>query len=206
MKILNDESKFSTYNLYFYKEEEQKVISVKNWRKSYWFGDHAQAVQTCGKFITDRKTGKKIKIPTDYVMPYKWEPEILKLKERIENLYGVEFNSCLVGKFDSPKDKIGFHSDACENIGEDPYIGSVSFGKERNFMLKKHRKYCDNKFGESCTVSLGHGTLLVMRENANLKYLHAVPPDPNCSKDNYRINLTFRSYKYHQDEMAFVPK
>jgi hypothetical protein len=40
-----------------------------------------------------------------------------------------------------------------------------------------------------------------MRQNADRKYLHMVPPDKDCSPDNFRINLTFRNYTYDQEEI-----
>ena len=185
--------------MYFYDSNKKEVISTQNHRKSYWFGEHAQAVQTSNKIVIDRNTGEEMHVPTDYVLPHKFPPEILELKERIEKEYGVIFNSCLVGKFDSPKDKIGFHSDSSTSLGEDPHIGSVSFGKTRDFKLK--RKGTDSS--EKVTVTLKHGDLVVMKDGSNKNYLHAVPPDKTCSEENCRINLTFRYYTYSDDEKQF---
>ena len=141
--LLNDVTKFQTHNLYFYNTETNNIKVNKSWRKSYWFGDYAQSVQSTDTVATNTITGEKISIPTDFVKPYPFPPEILTLKNRIEKEYNVEFNSCLVGKFDSPSNKIGFHSDASNSMGDDPYIGSVSFGKTRKFILKKQSKFCD---------------------------------------------------------------
>lgn len=199
--LLNDDTKFKSYKLYFYDHDKDEITSVKNHRQSYWFGDYAQAVQTAGKMVTSRRTGKKIHVPTDFVEAHVFPPEILALKERIEKEYGVQFNSCLVGRYSSPRDKIGFHTDASANMGDDPHIGSVSFGRARRFDLKKQDRYCRRGEKEEVSVVLTHGSLVVMRDGANLKYLHAVPPDPKCSEEDCRINLTFRNYKYHPDEM-----
>jgi alkylated DNA repair dioxygenase AlkB len=64
---------------------------------------------------------------------------MLQLKMKIEQEFAVQFNSCLVGKFNAPDNKIGFHSDASPNMGEDPYIASVSLSKSRNFVLIKQK-------------------------------------------------------------------
>ncbi len=201
--LLNDDEKFKYYNLYFYDGKKKEIVSTKNHRRSYWFGDHAQAVQTSNKIVVDQETGEEIHVPTDYVLPCQFPSEIRALKEKIEKEYNVKFNSCLVGKFESSKDKIGFHSDASTSMGEDPQIGSVSFGKSRNFKLKrKSGKGEPSK--ESITVTLDHGDVVVMRNGGNKNYLHAVPPDKDCSVKDCRINLTFRYYIYSDDEKQFV--
>lgn len=202
LKILNDDNKFKYYNLYFYNQKTKKIDAVKNHRKSYWFGDYAQSVQRTRNVI-DKDTGKKIEMPCDYVKAYKFPKEIFELKNRIEKLYNIKFNSCLVGKYDSPKDKIGFHSDSSTGLGINPFIGSVSFNNPREFRLKKKREYCRENEVENVNVVLNHGTLLVMRDNANVKYLHSVPVDKTCSKEHYRINLTFRLYKYSEEEKKY---
>ena len=194
LKILNDEEKFKKYNLYFRnRSDKRKIVTVPSWRKSYWFGDYPQAVQTCGSDV-----------PTDLVENYPFHPKILELKQRLEKEFGLSFNSCLVGKFDSPNDKIGFHSDASKSMGEDPYIASVSFGKARQFKLKKQKQHVEGYTTEQKTVLLKHVTVLIMKKDANRKYLHAVPKDRNCNEKMFRINLTFRNYKYHPEEIKYT--
>lgn len=206
VQLLNDDQKLQKYKLYWWNEPDQKVTESTNWRKSFWFGKHAQAVQATGRYVQNKK-GEKIEIPTDFVMPFEFPDEILNLKTRIEKDFDVDFNSCLVGKFDTPMDKIGYHSDSSNSMGPDPYIGSVSFGAPRKFRLKIQSKYCKNdKDREIVEILLEEGDLLVMRKNANMKYLHAVPRDPKCNKDNFRINLTFRNYTYDPQEVVYVAK
>jgi alkylated DNA repair dioxygenase AlkB len=121
---------------------------------------------------------------------------MLTLKERIEKEFNVKFNSCLVGKFDSPQNKIGFHSDASSSLGPDPHIASISFGAARKFKIK-HKTNKNDKVD----MLLENGDLVIMKDGANLNYKHMVPGDPKCSETNYRINLTFRFYTYDEVEM-----
>ena len=118
----------------------------------------------------------------------------------------MKFNSCLVGLFDSSKDKIGFHSDASDAMGSDPQIASVSFGRPRLFKMKKQREYVTDGNEERIEMILNHGTLVIMKDGANAKYLHAVMKDPECNENNVRLNLTFRNYDYHPDEMKIMAK
>lgn len=193
---LNDDLKFKKQKLYFYDHDQDEIVERKGWRSSHWFGDYAQASQSCQNYVTN-KAGQTVKIPTDFVEAYPFKPSILQLKERIEEEFTVQFNSCLVGKFDAPDNKIGFHSDASPNMGEDPYIASVSFGKSRNFILKKQKNYGKEKI----TIVLEHGDLLLMRKDVNRKYLHMVPADKDCNSENFRINITFRNYTYDKEEI-----
>ncbi len=193
INLLNRDDMFSMYKLYFYDKNDDMIYSVPNHRKSYWLGDFAQSVQSPNNHV--RINNKNILIPTDYVRPYQMPQEILDLKNKIENEFQCTFNSCLVGKYDSPKDKIGFHSDASVNLGTDPQIASVSLGHSRDFFIKSKDKK------ELKKTTLKNGDLLIMKNGANLNYLHSVPNDKTCNQENFRINLTFRNYTYHPEEM-----
>lgn len=187
LKLLNRKDRFKKHVLYFNKEGTIKEIP--SWRASYWFGDYAQAVQEC-----------ESSIPTDFALPYKFPEFLVKIKEKIENKYSVSFNSCLVGLFNSPKDKIGFHSDASWGMGRDPHIASLSLGRRRKFKLKHMRNR------KITNIYLEHGSLLVMKEGGNTNYKHMVPPDEGCNEENIRINLTFRLYRYHKKEKEIKAK
>lgn len=200
LHIVNDNDKFRNHHLYFYDKKNKEIKIYKNHRKSYWFGNHAQAVQKCRSTFIDYDTNETIHIPTDFVLPYNFPNEITNIKNKIENNFNMKFNSCLVGKFDSPTDKIAYHSDASDNLGPCPLIGSLSLGKSRDFKIKSKT----NK-KEIVIITLHHGDLLIMGKNANTKYLHSVPADEKCNSKNFRINLTFRNYTYFTEEKNFSP-
>jgi len=201
--LLNDDTKFKYYNLNFYDKEKNVFTSARNHRKSYWLGKHAQAVQTSNNFVT--VDDKQIHIPTEYVLPYEFPDAIVQIKKRIEEHFGCKFNSCLVGKFESPTDKIGFHSDASNSMGPNPIVGSLSLGRPRNFIIQRCKKYqIDDLKKNKQTIRLEHGTLCMMGQDSNVKYLHMVPADAGCCPDDCRINLTFRNYAYTDDEKVFV--
>ena len=182
---VNDDTKFRRQTLYFNdRENPGNIKSLPAWRKSYWFGEYPQATQTTSG-----------KVPTDFVDNYDFTPLVEKLKNNLEREFKVKFNSCLVGKFISPNDKIGFHSDKSNSMGPNPFVGSVSLGKSRLFLLK------NIKTKEVTKLILRHGDLLLMRDKSNVNYLHSVPKDKNCSEERYRINLTFRNYCYDDIEM-----
>jgi len=197
--LLNDNTKFRKHELYFYDQTKKEITVGKQSRASYWFGMYAQSAGNPNQIIIDKDTNQPIRMPCDFVEPYEFPVPILELKQKIESEFDVEFNSCLVGKFDSPKDKIGFHSDCSNNMGSNPFVGSVSFGKSRKFYLKPVAKS-----SQKITILLEHGDLLLMRDKSNQNYLHMVPVDPDCNEQNCRINLTFRNYNYDQFEIDWT--
>ena len=203
--LLNDDTKFAHCRIYYMDNKTGEFTVQSSQRPSYWFGDYPQAAQYTNHYVTHPITGEKVKMPTDFVKRFDFPPEILELKTQIERQFDVKFNSCLVGMYNAPTNKIGFHSDASSSMGLDPHIASVSFGKSRRFAIKKQSAYRTaeevGKPIEKIVMDLNHGDLVVMRKNANLKYHHAVLADPDCNESNIRINLTFRNYEYDAEEI-----
>ena len=82
---------------------------------------------------------------------------------------------------------MGYHSDNEPELGPRPTIASVSLGDRRRFVLR-HRAT-----RERWSWDLGHGDLLVMRDESQSDYAHAVP---KVSRPvGPRMNLTFRCFR-----------
>jgi alkylated DNA repair dioxygenase AlkB len=114
-----------------------------------------------------------------------WSDELLELKEKVETKLGVSFNSCLLNLYSNGAEGMAWHSDNEAALGKNTTIASVSLGAERRFMLK-HKT--DNRV---ISVSLEHGSLLVMKGETQSHWLHSVPTALKITKP--RINLTFRT-------------
>jgi alkylated DNA repair dioxygenase AlkB len=80
---------------------------------------------------------------------------------------------------------MAWHSDAEKDLKKDGAIGSMSFGAERKFAFK-HKQT-----GETVSVFLEHGSLLVMKGTTQTNWLHRLPPTKLVNK--LRVNLTFRT-------------
>jgi alkylated DNA repair dioxygenase AlkB len=119
--------------------------------------------------------------------PQPWPPTLAALRDRLGDELGVAFNSCLANLYRDGSDSMGYHSDDEPELGPRPTIASISLGARRNFALR-HRVS-----RQRWTWSLGEGDLLVMREEAQSDYAHAVP---KTSKPiGPRMNLTFRVFQ-----------
>jgi alkylated DNA repair dioxygenase AlkB len=120
-----------------------------------------------------------------------WTPQLLKIKERVEEVSGLEFNSCLLNLYHSGEEGMSWHSDAEAELGKDPAIASLSLGAQRKFVLKHKTSK------EKISVALEHGSLLLMRGTTQKHWLHSLPKTKKVQEP--RINLTFRKIKNLKD-------
>lgn len=115
--------------------------------------------------------------------PSPWTSELADLRDQLNSLLGVEFNSVLANYYRDGKDSVGWHADNEPEISDEA-IASVSLGSPRRFILKNSEKKQE--------LLLGEGDLLVMR-NMQTSWVHSVP---KTSKPvGPRLNLTFRIVK-----------
>lgn len=118
-------------------------------------------------------------------------------------LPGSRFNSLLINRYKGGNDYVGWHADDEKLYGPTPEIASVSFGCEREFILKKKpskrsrdgsdepvKKRLKNNHGDQHSFTLKHGSLLVMRGYTQRDWIHSVPK--RAKAEATRINLTFR--------------
>jgi len=180
--------KLQFYETFFEKIESDKLfydlISTINWhqdkmvifgkevylpRLSAWYGDEQNAYKYSGISLS----------------PLPWSSVLLDIKNKIDAVSGVKFNSVLLNRYRNGNDSISWHSDDEPELGKNPVIGSVNFGATRRFMLK-------HKFDKSLKyeVLLKHGSFLLMSGELQHYWLHQVPK--TSQKIGERVNLTFR--------------
>ncbi len=117
--------------------------------------------------------------------PRPFLPGLLGLKQKVEELTGATFTTCLLNLYRNGNDSNGWHADNEQELGRNPIIASVSLGATRVFHLK-HRKKKEWKH----KMHLEHGSLLLMGGTTQHHWLHQVPKTKKpCGE---RINITFR--------------
>jgi alkylated DNA repair dioxygenase AlkB len=119
--------------------------------------------------------------------PNRWNDELLEIKEAIEPIAGVEFNSVLLNLYRDGNDSISWHTDAEKELGTNPVIASANFGVQRTFQLR----HMQTK--ERINIELSHGSLLIMQGELQHYWQHQVPKRKNIQGP--RVNLTFRVIK-----------
>ncbi|MFL5754009.1 MAG: alpha-ketoglutarate-dependent dioxygenase AlkB family protein [Bacteroidia bacterium] len=112
-----------------------------------------------------------------------WTPGLLELKRLVEGLTGSTYNSCLANLYHNGSEGMAWHSDDEKMLGTT--IASLSFGAERKFSFKHKRTK------ETASLILAHGSLLVMKDETQLNWMHRLPPTTKIKRP--RINLTFRT-------------
>ena len=111
--------------------------------------------------------------------------KLLELKKMTEECTGETYNSCLLNLYHNGSEGMGWHSDAEKDLKRNGSIASLSFGAERKFVFKHKSSK------EKVSVLLEHGSLLEMRGETQLHWLHRLPPTKKILEP--RINLTFRT-------------
>lgn len=190
-------------------DEADKYFNVFNetfdWKYNSVNGNRLNR-QTC-VFADERLVVDKKNIPTiwgDDVTVISWTPELLEVKEKIENrvkeLTGVnwKYNIALGNRYTKKGDFIAFHSDN-EELGSTQSIASVSFGIPRTFY------YTSKNTDEKTAVVLENGSLIFMGENCQENYRHGMKKESLLNLadnetlekyNNTRINITFRVWNY----------
>lgn len=115
-----------------------------------------------------------------------WDPNIMSLKEKLEDDLSFKFNYLLLNYYKTGADYIGYHRDS-EVLQDSDLIGSLSLGGTRRFLIGD----CSKK--KLLELELNNGDLMVMDGSMQRKYKHSVPK--TVKKVDGRINLTFRKAK-----------
>lgn len=144
-----------------------KVIETK--RKVAWFGDREFEYTYSGRT-------KRAMI---------WTRELVELKEKVEDITGETFNSCLLNLYHDGSEGMAWHSDAEKDLKKNGAIASLTFGAERKFSFKHKISK------EKVDIQLSNGSMLVMKGETQKHWLHSLPPTKKVHAP--RINLTFRT-------------
>ena len=153
-------------------ENDQAIIlgrQITTKRKVAWYGDQ-------GYEYTYSNVNR-------YALP--WTVELLELRQRVQQLTGERFNSCLLNLYHTGEEGMAWHSDDETDLKKNGAIASLSFGAERKFAFKHKQSK------EKVELYLEHGSLLVMKDTTQSHWLHSLPPTKKVT--TARINLTFRT-------------
>lgn len=117
--------------------------------------------------------------------PNVWTPELLMIKQRVELIAGVRFNSVLLNYYRDGNDSVAWHSDNEKALGKRPVIASVSFGQVRCFDIRSKADH-----SEKYSIRLESGALMIMKGDLQVGWEHRVAK--SVKPMGARVNLTFR--------------
>lgn len=117
--------------------------------------------------------------------PVSWTPEIEALRDRIQAVYGGEYNSVLLNRYRDGGDSVSWHADDEPEMDSQHPIASVSLGACREFLVRDN-----NTRKVQPPFLLSPGSLLIMPVGFQQSYQHSIPKMKTSTGE--RINLTFR--------------
>ena len=117
--------------------------------------------------------------------PISWTPELLEIKSKIEEISGISFNSVLLNYYRDGNDSVSWHTDNDGIEGRNKFVGSVSFGQERDFDIRSK-----NDHAKKFSILLEDGSYLLMKGNFQEHFQHRIAKSKTVMKE--RVNLTFR--------------
>ena len=129
------------------------------------------------------------------ITPIDWTPAALTIKAKVEEVTGEKFDSLNLNMYRDDKDHIGWHIDKeDEGLWTAP-IASVSLGAVRTFQIREFKiaeghQRKKEKIGDTYSLPLAHGSLVVMPAGFQSKWLHRLAQ--TSEPCGHRINLTFR--------------
>jgi alkylated DNA repair dioxygenase AlkB len=110
-----------------------------------------------------------------------------ELRGRLDREFGADFNSVLCNAYRDGQDSMGWHADDEPELGLEPVIASLNLGATRRFRVRPRGG------GESFSIDLEGGSLLMMSGRSQSDWQHAIP---KTRRDvGPRINLTFRAVR-----------
>ena len=114
-----------------------------------------------------------------------FSPVLKTICNKIESKTSQKFNSVLINLYRDGQDSNGWHSDDENELGNNPFIASLSFGEARKIQFKHKSK------GYKIEEILTHGSLMLMSGSLQTFWKHQIPKTKK--KKEARLNLTFRN-------------
>ena len=121
--------------------------------------------------------------------PHPWNPDVLKIKARLEQLCEHSFNSVLLNYYRGGSDSVSWHADDETELGPNPIVASVSLGAQRTLEFKPKFNLTTPKK----QIVLGSGSILIMGKTIQNNWLHQIPKISGTIDP--RISLTFRNHQ-----------
>ena len=124
--------------------------------------------------------------------PLKWTDDLLFVRERVEKMSGVKFNSVLLNYYRDGNDSVAWHDDMDNTPGRNKTVASVSFGEVRMFDIRNKADH-NIKF----SIPLQNGSYLLMKGDFQQDWQHRIAKSTKPLKS--RVNLTFRISRKKDD-------
>ena len=126
--------------------------------------------------------------------PHPWNPDVLRIKARLEQLCEHSFNTVLLNYYREGSDSVSWHADDETELGPNPIVASVSLGAQRTLEFKPKFNLTTPKK----QIVLGSGSILIMGKTIQNNWLHQIPKISGTIDS--RISLTFRNHQSGEEQ------
>lgn len=145
--------------------------------------------------------GKGVGVRTYHPQP--WHPVMLKIREKLFNETGVDFDVCFLNAYRDGKDQLNWHSDNSPEMSDNDPIAIISLGAKREIYFRPMLDLGSNggfKASELVVIApppveklwLEDGSLCLMKPGMQDTHEHRIPKASyDCGP---RVSLTFRKY------------
>lgn len=177
------------YRSGIFNKSESRFFLEKFIKEVAW--DQKSVLMYGKKVITPRLTAWFGDPGTDYSISgdgseiFPWTKELLIIREKVESLAGISFNSVLLNYYRDGNDSVSWHNDGDGIPGRNLIVASVSFGQERNFEIRSKTDH-SRKF----SVMLEDGSYFLMKGDFQENWQHRIAKLATLMRE--RVNLTFR--------------
>ena len=172
----------------------EELIKQVCWQEDYFVAFHRRfPIPRLQAWFAD--DGIQYSYSNNLLTTQAWLPRLLQLKRQIEQVSRCQFNSVLLTYYRDGQDSVDWHSDDERELGDTPWIASLSLGAERLFQFRpkptdqgEDRKTIPETSEQQ--ILLSHASLLLMHPEFQRQWQHRVPIQSQLKIP--RINLTFR--------------
>jgi alkylated DNA repair dioxygenase AlkB len=112
-------------------------------------------------------------------------PLVAAIERQAAALAGHPFDNCLLNRYETGDNTMGFHHDSYDGLVETSWIAIGSLGAARPIVFRSADRRTHHQ------LLLEHGSILFMNRATQLAWAHAVPRAPTAGR---RISLTFRRF------------
>ena len=113
-------------------------------------------------------------------------PLLVPVVDKLEATLNIRFNNCLLNFYFNERSKMGFHSDATEDLVPGTGIAIVSLGEPRDLYFRRR-----DDPEVRATVALAPGSMLFMGIGVQHEWVHEIKKKKGAQK---RISLTWRAF------------
>lgn len=119
--------------------------------------------------------------------PAIWPEELSNIRDSIELEFGWRANGCLLNRYRSGVDSMGWHADNEPELGLNPTVFILSLGSNRDIMFRAL-----DPMSRKIKIFLSSGDLLLMSGGLQHHWQHSLPKRAHADE---RISCTFRQIK-----------